>query len=128
MLQVEATTLVRAPQETVSQVYADYPSWPGLFRTISGVRLLIFPAMMTSPLHTMADTRDRLGGQGRRGFIQTQHGVDGRPAQRTWRRKRSSRRAARRSRCHSAATPLPPGDLNRPPCDLHVVLARKAHG
>jgi hypothetical protein len=65
---------------------------------------VIFPAMMTSPLHTMADIHDRLGGQGRRGFIQTQHDVDGRPAQRTWRRKRSSRRAARRSRRHSAAT------------------------
>jgi hypothetical protein len=40
VLQVEATMLVRAPQETVSQVYADYPSWPGLFWTISGARLL----------------------------------------------------------------------------------------
>lgn len=40
MLRVEASVMVRAPQETVFEVYADYPSWPGLFPTISGVRLL----------------------------------------------------------------------------------------
>lgn len=40
MLQVEASTTVDAPKETVLDVYADYRSWPGLFPTISGVRLL----------------------------------------------------------------------------------------
>lgn len=40
MLQVEASTMVRAPKETVLEVYADYPSWPRLFPTISAVRLL----------------------------------------------------------------------------------------
>lgn len=40
MLQVEASTTVQAPRETVLDIYADYRSWPGLFPTISGVRLL----------------------------------------------------------------------------------------
>lgn len=40
MLQVEASTTVDAPKKTVLDVYADYQSWPGLFPTISGVRLL----------------------------------------------------------------------------------------
>ena len=40
MLQVEASTMVKAPRETVLGVYADYRSWPRLFPTISGVRLL----------------------------------------------------------------------------------------
>jgi hypothetical protein len=40
VLQVEASTIVRAPKETVLDVYADYPSWPRLFPTISKVRLL----------------------------------------------------------------------------------------
>jgi hypothetical protein len=40
MLQVEASTTVDAPKETVLDVYADYRSWPGLFPTISGVQLL----------------------------------------------------------------------------------------
>jgi Polyketide cyclase / dehydrase and lipid transport len=40
VLHVEASTTVRAPKETVSEVYADYRNWPRLFPTISGVRLL----------------------------------------------------------------------------------------
>jgi hypothetical protein len=32
--------MVDAPRETVLDVYADYRGWPGLFPTISGVRLL----------------------------------------------------------------------------------------
>jgi Polyketide cyclase / dehydrase and lipid transport len=40
VLQVEASTTVQAPRETVLDVYADYQSWPRLFPTISGVRLL----------------------------------------------------------------------------------------
>ena len=40
MLHVEASTAVKAPRQTVLDVYADYASWPRLFRTISGVRLL----------------------------------------------------------------------------------------
>jgi hypothetical protein len=40
MLHVEVTTMVEAPRQTVLDVYADYPSWPRLFPTISGVRLL----------------------------------------------------------------------------------------
>jgi hypothetical protein len=40
VLQVEASTTVDAPKETVLDVYADYRSWPGLFPTINGVRLL----------------------------------------------------------------------------------------
>jgi Polyketide cyclase / dehydrase and lipid transport len=40
VLQVEASTTVDAPRKTVLDVYADYQSWPGLFPTISGVRLL----------------------------------------------------------------------------------------
>ena len=39
MLQVEASTTVKAPRQTVLEVYADYTSWPRLFPTISGVRL-----------------------------------------------------------------------------------------
>jgi hypothetical protein len=40
MLHIEVTTTVEAPRQTVLDVYADYPSWPRLFPTISGVRLL----------------------------------------------------------------------------------------
>jgi hypothetical protein len=40
VLQVEASTTVQAPRETVLDVYADYQGWPRLFPTISGVRLL----------------------------------------------------------------------------------------
>jgi ribosome-associated toxin RatA of RatAB toxin-antitoxin module len=40
VLQVEVSTTVKAPPQTVLDVYADYPSWPRLFPTISGVRLL----------------------------------------------------------------------------------------
>ena len=40
MLQVEVSTTVKAPPQTVLDVYADYASWPRLFPTISGVRLL----------------------------------------------------------------------------------------
>ncbi len=40
MMHVEASTLVRAPQPIVSDVYADYPNWPRLFPTITGVRLI----------------------------------------------------------------------------------------
>jgi Polyketide cyclase / dehydrase and lipid transport len=40
VLHVEASTTVEAPRQTVLDVYADYPSWPRLFPTISGVRLL----------------------------------------------------------------------------------------
>jgi Polyketide cyclase / dehydrase and lipid transport len=40
VLQVETSTIVSTPKETVLEVYADYPSWPCLFPTISGVRLL----------------------------------------------------------------------------------------
>lgn len=36
----EVSAVVRAPAETVSGVYADYQNWPGLFPTISGVRLV----------------------------------------------------------------------------------------
>jgi hypothetical protein len=32
--------MVKAPRQTVLDVYADYASWPRLFPTISGVRLL----------------------------------------------------------------------------------------
>jgi hypothetical protein len=39
-MHVEAKTMVKAPKETVSEVYADYRNWPRLFPTISGVRLL----------------------------------------------------------------------------------------
>lgn len=39
-MHVEASTMVKAPKETVSEVYSDYRSWPRLFPTISGVRLL----------------------------------------------------------------------------------------
>jgi Polyketide cyclase / dehydrase and lipid transport len=40
MLHVEVSDTVRAPRETILAVYADYAGWPGLFPTISGVRLL----------------------------------------------------------------------------------------
>jgi Polyketide cyclase / dehydrase and lipid transport len=40
VLQAEASTTVQAPRQTVLEVYADYRSWPRLFPTISGVRLL----------------------------------------------------------------------------------------
>jgi Polyketide cyclase / dehydrase and lipid transport len=40
VLRVEASTTVQAPRETVLGLYADYRGWPGLFPTISGVRLL----------------------------------------------------------------------------------------
>jgi hypothetical protein len=40
VLHVEASTGVKAPRQTVLDVYADYASWPRLFPTISGVRLL----------------------------------------------------------------------------------------
>jgi Polyketide cyclase / dehydrase and lipid transport len=40
VFQVEVTTTVQAPRQTVLDVYADYQSWPRLFPTISGVRLL----------------------------------------------------------------------------------------
>jgi Polyketide cyclase / dehydrase and lipid transport len=40
VLQVEVSTTVQAPRETVLGVYADYASWPRLFPTISAVRLL----------------------------------------------------------------------------------------
>jgi hypothetical protein len=39
MLHVEVATTVKAPRQTVLDVYADYASWPRLFPTISGVRL-----------------------------------------------------------------------------------------
>lgn len=40
MMQVVASTMVSAPKATVSDVYGEYPSWPRLFPTINGVRLL----------------------------------------------------------------------------------------
>jgi len=40
MLHVEVSDTVRAPRQTVLDVYADYSGWPDLFPTISGVRLL----------------------------------------------------------------------------------------
>jgi Polyketide cyclase / dehydrase and lipid transport len=40
VLQVEVSTTVQTPRETVLDVYADYQGWPRLFPTISGVRLL----------------------------------------------------------------------------------------
>jgi hypothetical protein len=36
----EAAAVVRAPKDTVCGVYAAYQNWPGLFPTISGVRLV----------------------------------------------------------------------------------------
>ena len=36
----EVSAVVRAPKETVCGVYAAYQDWPGLFPTISGVRLV----------------------------------------------------------------------------------------
>jgi len=40
VLHVEVTTTVKAPRQTVLDVYADYRSWPRLFPTIDAVRLL----------------------------------------------------------------------------------------
>jgi hypothetical protein len=40
VLQVKVSTMVRAPRQTVLDVYADYASWPRLFPTINAVRLL----------------------------------------------------------------------------------------
>ncbi len=40
MMHIEASTMVKAPKKTVSEIYADYRNWPRLFPTISGVRLL----------------------------------------------------------------------------------------
>ena len=40
MLHVEVTTTVKAPRQTVLDVYADYRSWPRVFPTINAVRLL----------------------------------------------------------------------------------------
>jgi uncharacterized membrane protein len=40
VLHVEVTTTVKAPRQTVLDVYADYPNWPQLFPTISAVRVL----------------------------------------------------------------------------------------
>jgi len=40
VLQVEVSTMITAPRQTVLDVYADYASWPRLFPTISAVRLL----------------------------------------------------------------------------------------
>ncbi len=39
-MRAEVSAVVRAPQETVCGVYAAYENWPGLFPTISGVRLV----------------------------------------------------------------------------------------
>jgi hypothetical protein len=39
-MRAEVSTVVRAPKETVSGVYAAYENWPGLFPTITGVRLV----------------------------------------------------------------------------------------
>lgn len=38
-MRVEAATMIRAPQQIVSAVYADYVGWPCLFPTTNGVRL-----------------------------------------------------------------------------------------
>jgi Polyketide cyclase / dehydrase and lipid transport len=40
VLHLEASTTVKAPRQTVLEVYADYASWPRLFPTISGVHPL----------------------------------------------------------------------------------------
>jgi Polyketide cyclase / dehydrase and lipid transport len=40
VLHVEVTTTVKAPRQTVLDVYADYRSWPRVFPTINAVRLL----------------------------------------------------------------------------------------
>jgi hypothetical protein len=40
VLHVEVSTTVKAPRQTVLDIYADYASWPRLFPTISGVRLV----------------------------------------------------------------------------------------
>src|SRR5215211_4312527 len=39
-MQVVVSTLVKAPPETVSAVYADFANWPRIFPTIRGVRLV----------------------------------------------------------------------------------------
>ena len=36
----ETATLIRAPQQTVSPVYADNAGWPCLFPAINGVRII----------------------------------------------------------------------------------------
>lgn len=40
MIHAEVSTVVRAPRPAVFEVYADYRSWPRLFPTIGGVRLI----------------------------------------------------------------------------------------
>jgi hypothetical protein len=40
MMRVDATTVIKAPKETVSDLYAEYTNWPSLFPTIKGVRLI----------------------------------------------------------------------------------------
>jgi Polyketide cyclase / dehydrase and lipid transport len=40
VLHVEVATTVKAPRQTVLDVYADYRSWPRVFPTINAVRLL----------------------------------------------------------------------------------------
>jgi hypothetical protein len=40
VLHVEVTATVKAPRQTVLDVYADYRSWPRVFPTINAVRLL----------------------------------------------------------------------------------------
>jgi hypothetical protein len=40
VLHVEVSTTVKAPRQTVLEVYADSASWPRMFPTISAVRLL----------------------------------------------------------------------------------------
>jgi hypothetical protein len=40
VLHLEVSTTVKAPRQTVLEVYADYTIWPCLFPTIKGVRLV----------------------------------------------------------------------------------------
>ncbi len=40
MIHVDVGTVIKAPKETVSDVYADYSNWPSVFPTINGVRLI----------------------------------------------------------------------------------------
>jgi hypothetical protein len=40
MLEVEVSSVVKAPSTTVLNVYADYERWPHLFPTITAVRLV----------------------------------------------------------------------------------------
>jgi hypothetical protein len=40
MIRVDTATMIKAPKETVAEVYADYTGWPRVFPAISGVRLL----------------------------------------------------------------------------------------